>query len=157
VFNSPAPDFSCERREANTVTPQVFALFNSHTSLSRSLALASRVLKETKNDAESIDRCFLLLFGRSATHEELQSCLEHWRDMRELHVGVRMSSATQPLEIQRDAIEENTGERFSFEEKLYSNADFVPDLQPEDCDANTRALADVCLALYNTNEFSYVY
>jgi hypothetical protein len=157
VFNSPAPDFSCERREANTVTPQVFALFNSHTSLSRSLALASRVLKETKNDEESIDRCFLLLFGRSAKHEELQSCLQHWRDMRELHVGVRMSSAKQPLEIQRDAIEENTGERFSFEEKLYSNADFVPDLRPEDCDTNTRALADVCLALYNTNEFSYVY
>lgn len=55
------------------------------------------------------------------------------------------------------AIEENTGETFSFHETLYANADFVPDLQPADCDAHTRALADVWLALLNTNEFAYVY
>lgn len=157
VFNSPSPDFSCERREANTVTPQVFAMFNSHTSLSRSLALASRVLKETKSDEESIHRCFLILFGRRATHDESQLCLAHWREMKERHVGIKMSAAIQPLEIQRDAIEENTGERFSFQEKMHANADFVPDLRPEDCDANTRALADVCLVLFNVNEFAYVY
>jgi hypothetical protein len=62
-----------------------------------------------------------------------------------------------PLEIRRDAVEENTGEKFSFQEKLPGYTDFVPDLQPADCDAKTRALADVCLVLLNSNEFAYLY
>jgi hypothetical protein len=61
------------------------------------------------------------------------------------------------LEIRRDAIEENTGEKFSFAEKLPACADFVPDLQPTEVDGRTRALADICLVLFNTNEFAYVY
>jgi hypothetical protein len=65
--------------------------------------------------------------------------------------------ANPPLEVRRDAIEENTGEKFSFAEKLHACADFVPDLQPADVDARTRALADVCLVIFNTNEFAYVY
>ena len=49
------------------------------------------------------------------------------------------------------------GEKFSFNEKLHAYADFVPDLQPADVPSHTRALADVCLALLNSNEFAYVY
>jgi hypothetical protein len=59
--------------------------------------------------------------------------------------------------VRRDAVEENTGEKFSFNEKLHASADFIPDLQPADVDARTRALADVCLVLFNSNEFVYVY
>src|SRR5688572_32623817 len=44
VFNAPGPDFSCERRETSTVTPQVFALFNSRASQQRALALANRAV-----------------------------------------------------------------------------------------------------------------
>jgi hypothetical protein len=58
--------------------------------------------------------------------------------------------------VRRDAVEENTGEKFSFNEKLHAYAEFVPDLQPADVDARTRALADVCLVLLNSNEFAYV-
>jgi hypothetical protein len=157
VFNSPAPDFSCERREASTVTPQVFALFNSQASLSRALALASRVLKEEQNEELALERVFKLLFGRAANRNELSACIEHWHQM-ENNQNKAVYQHKKPLsEVRRDAVEENTGEKFSFVEKLYSNADFVPDLQPSDCDARTRALADVCLTLLNTNEFAYVY
>ncbi|MFZ4733807.1 MAG: hypothetical protein ACOYK7_14805, partial [Pirellulales bacterium] len=58
--------------------------------------------------------------------------------------------------VRREAVEENTGETFSFTETLHAGADFVPDLEPADCDARTRALADVCLVLFNTAEFTYV-
>ena len=54
-------------------------------------------------------------------------------------------------------MEENTGEKFSFQETLPGYADFIPDLQTADVDAQTRALADVCLALLNSNEFAYLY
>ena len=157
VFNAPAPDFSCERREASTVTPQVFSLFNGQATQSRALALAHRAVKETQSDAQAMVRLFALVFSRPPTADERQSCLVHWHDIETL-LGTETPPASKPpLEVRRDAIEENTGEKFSFSEKLHGYADFVPDLQPSDVPAHTRALADVCLALLNANEFAYVY
>ncbi len=52
VFNAPAADFSCERRDASTVTPQVFSLFNSRSTHARALALAHRIQLEKHNDEE---------------------------------------------------------------------------------------------------------
>ncbi len=157
VFNAPAPDFSCERREASTVTPQVFALFNSQASQTRALALAKRVLGETKEDEAAIRRLFALALGREAKAEEVAACLAHWREMVPVQERAVYPKIEPPLSVRREAVEENTGEKFSFDEKLHAYADFVPDLQPADCDARTRALSDVCLALLNSNEFAYVY
>jgi hypothetical protein len=157
VFNEPAPDFSCERREASTVTPQVFSLFNGQATQSRALALANRAVKETSDDAQAIERCFMLTFSRQPTAEELQTCLTHWREIEALLGNVPPPTAKPPQEVRRDAVEENTGEKFSFNEKLHAYTEFVPDLQPVNVPAHTRALADVCLALFNSNEFSYVY
>ena len=36
-------------------------------------------------------------------------------------------------------------------------ADFVPDVKMADAPPETRALADLCVVLFNTNEFAYVY
>ena len=157
VFNAPAPDFSCERREASTVTPQVFSLFNGQASHARALALANRAIKETQTDEQAIARCFALAFSRQPNKGELQTCLTHWRDIEALLNDSKTVSPKPPLEVRRDAVEENTGEKFSFNEKLHAYADFVPDLQPTDVPIRTRALADVCLALLNSNEFVYVY
>ena len=156
VFNAPAPDFSCERREASTVTPQVFALFNSQATHSRALALAHRAVEESKTDEQAITRVFALVFSRSPTDSELQQCLTHWRDILPL-VQEAPAAVQPPLKVRRDAVEENTGEKFSFDEELHAYAEFVPDLQSADVDARTRALADVCLVLLNSNEFAYVY
>ncbi len=157
VFNAPSPDFSCERREVSTVTPQVFTFFNSPASHARSLALAARVLKESRNDSDAIERAFLLVYGRVPQAGELTACLAHWREMEGIQARARFVAVRPPLEVRRNAVEENTGEKFSFTEKLHAAADFVPDLQPPDCDARTRAFADVCLALFNSNEFLWIY
>jgi hypothetical protein len=156
VFNAPAPDFSCERREASTVTPQVFSLFNGQATHSRALALAHRVLEEVPDDEKAIERLFALVFSRGPSAQEKRECLAHWRETIPL-VQTAPAPAKPPLEVRRDAVEENTGEKFSFSEKLHAYAEFVPDLQPADVDARTRALADVCLVLLNSNEFAYVY
>ncbi len=157
VFNAPAPDFSCEMRTASTVTPQVFALFNGQTSYARALALAQRVLQEGHKDVAAIDRLFRLAYGRPASDEERQLCLRHWHEMEAIESERKLQPVDRPLVVRRDAIEENTGENFSFDETLYAYQEFVPDLQPSDVDAKTRALADVCLAVLNSNEFIYVY
>jgi hypothetical protein len=157
VFNAPTPDFSCERREASTVTPQVFSLFNGQNTHSRALALANRVVKETQSDEQAITRLFMLTFSRRPTTNELQTCFAHWREIEALLGENQPAIQTPPLEVRRDAVEENTGEKFSFNEKLHAYAEFVPDLQPADVPLHTRALADVCLAILNSNEFAYVY
>jgi hypothetical protein len=155
VFNEPAPDFSCEAREVSTVTPQVFSLFNGQSSYDRALALAHRVLKE--KDADPIARVFTLAYSRQPTADEKDACEAHWQQMQAKQASLPLSKPKPPLEVRREAVEENTGEKFSFQEKLPGYADFVPDLQPADCDAKTRALADVCLVLLNSNEFAYLY
>jgi Protein of unknown function (DUF1549)/Protein of unknown function (DUF1553)/Planctomycete cytochrome C len=158
VRGQPDPlDFSCERREASTVTPQVFSLFNGQATHSRALALAHRAVKDTKSDEAAIARCFQLAFARLPSAGERQSCLAHWRDIEALLGDAKPAVTKPPFEVRRDAVEENTGEKFSFSERLHAYADFVPDLQPADVPAHTRALADVCLALFNSNEFAYVY
>jgi hypothetical protein len=59
--------------------------------------------------------------------------------------------------VVREAVEENTGEKFRFTEPLESAADFVPDLEPADASPVVRGLTEVCLVLLNSNEFAYVY
>lgn len=157
VFNSPTPDFSCERREASTVTPQVFSLFNGQNTHARALVLANRVMKESQSDEDALRRLFLLTFSRLPNLKELQSCQAHWRDIEAMLGDDIPPNQKLPFEVRRDAIEENTGEKFSFTDKLHAYVDFVPDLQPSNVSLHTRALADVCLALLNTNEFAYVY
>lgn len=155
VFNEPGPDFSCEAREVSTVTPQVFSLFNGQASYDRALALASRVLREHPDHA--LDQLFQLAFNRSPSADEKAACEAHWQQMHVKQKSLTPTKSKPPLSVKRDAVEENTGEKFSFQESLPGYADFIPDLQPADVDARTRALADVCLVLLNSNEFSYLY
>jgi hypothetical protein len=157
VFNAPSPDLSCEGREASTVTPQVFALFNSEATLTRALALADRLRRETTSREGAITRAFLLACGRSPTAAELATCMAHWEQMLAKHRGLTFAPSTRPREVVREAVEENTGEKFTFTEPLETAADFVPDLSMSDAAQETRALAEVCLVLFNTNEFAYVY
>ena len=89
--------------------------------------------------------------------EEIQRCLSHWQRIESMLPQSAEPSEAPPREIVREAIEENTGENFTFVERLYALDDFEPDLQPSEVSLQTRALADVCLVLMNSNEFVYVY
>jgi hypothetical protein len=102
-----------------------------------------------------VARCFALALGRAPSPAELSAGLEHWRGMIPLAVEGPVA-ARPPAEVRREAVEENTGERFTFTERLPAAADFQPDLAPADVPARTRALADLCLVLFNGNEFSHV-
>lgn len=157
VFNAPSPDFSCERRDTSTVTPQVFAMFNSNNTHARALTLASKAMNDTENRREAIDLIYQRLFARNATEKEIDRAFSHW-----IRIETMLPETAEPhelpsREIIREAVEENTGENFTFIERLHAVDDFQPDLQPSDVDRQTRALADICLVLMNSNEFVYVY
>ena len=157
TFNQPGPDKSCELRDSSNVTPQVFTLFNSEESADRSLAFAARVLKETKGDGQAVRWAFRLAFGRVPSKAEADDALQLWKAATEEQAERNPKPRTYPTEIIRSANEENTGETFTFVEKLFEYRDYQPDLQPHEADARTRGFADLCLTLINANEFLYVY
>jgi hypothetical protein len=75
--------------------------------------------------------------------------LAHHRD----HPPVREEL---PRRIVRERIAEFTGERVRIVED-WDPAGYEPNLQLWEVSAETRALAEVCLVLLNSNEFIYVY
>ncbi len=157
VFNAPSPDFSCERRDTSTVTPQVFSMFNSNNSQARALALAKYAMTESNDPEQVIRNIYQRLFGREATHHQIERCLSHWKHIETILPEEVPPPVMTPQEVVREAVEENTGGRFTFVETLYAMADFEPDTRPSDLTRQERALGDVCLVLMNSNEFVYVY
>lgn len=153
IFNQPGADFSCERREESVVAPQAFALFNGADVHARALALAAKAAQGV-SDEEAVRRCFRAALGRDPRPDELAESLAHWTRIKGL-LGPAKAPPRPPLSVRRDAVEENTGTPFSFDEPLPANAEFVPDLAPTDVDDRTRSLADLCLVLFNSNEFAH--
>ena len=157
ALGSPNPDVSCEVREVATTAPQVFAMFNSEIAYHRAVATAQRLLDETSDRRAAIERLFILAFSRSPTDNEFQDCLAHWEAMEVRHRTLNFAKPDYPTEIVREAVEENTGVKFTYVEPLYQYVDFQPDAKFADVDETTRGLAEVCLVVLNANEFVYVY
>ena len=87
----------------------------------------------------------------------MQQVLQSWRAVEEALPREARPDGSVPLTASREAVEELSGERFMYDEILYANQEFKPDLQPNDVDRHVRALGDICLVFLNTNEFVYVY
>ncbi|NNE93719.1 MAG: DUF1553 domain-containing protein, partial [Verrucomicrobiales bacterium] len=158
TFNQPGPDNSCELRETSTVAPQALTLFNSGEVLERAIAFANRLLKEKHEggDRGIIFRAFQLALGRAPTADELDTCLAHWKESTAAELGKRYQQKEFPDQVQRTVMAEKTGEPYDFIELMPSYKNYEPDLQLADVDARTRGLAQVCLVIFNTNEFAYL-
>ena len=77
VFNGANIDESCPVREVTTVTPQVFALFNSQFMREQSKRFAARLTREAGSDpSRQINHAYQLAFQRSPQPDEFSSCLE---------------------------------------------------------------------------------
>ncbi len=157
VFDQPGSDTSCERRTSSTVTPQVFSLFNGQSSYDRALAMAARIEKAAKSTPDRTALAFRLAYGRAATAAEIESASRHVEKMTAHHRTHPPSIVEPPKTIVRTMVEEMTGLTFQWEEQLDIYQDYVPDPKPWDVGPETRALADLCLVLLNSNEFVYVY
>lgn len=158
IMNLPNPNESCELRDSAAVTPQAFTLLNSDVMTDRSIAFALRVQKEQAGDTEQwVRRAVQLAYGRIPTPDEQKSLHEYLREMQAYHKEHQPQPVEYPTQVTRSLVEEFTGEPFEFIEKLNVYEDYVADARPWTVDADTRALADVCLLLLNSNEFLYVY
>ncbi|MFK7820012.1 MAG: PSD1 and planctomycete cytochrome C domain-containing protein [Planctomycetaceae bacterium] len=158
ILNQPNPNESCESRDSAAVSPQAFTLMNSDTVTDRSINFALRLIEENKGDhAAQIKRAINLVFGRNPTDTEAKSLADYYTEMRGYHTENKPRKIEYPKYVTRSLVEEFTGEPFTFQEWLNVYEDYKPGAKPGTVDAETRALADVCLLLLNSNEFVYVY
>ena len=160
VFNKPGPDVSCERRDTATIAPQAFTLMNSPINHARALAFAARLEKEKPGNLNlQIVRAFQLAYQRQPTVDEMKVCDAHIAKALAHHRTNEPVKVEPPKYVIRQMVEEMTGLDFWWVEDLdiYSSNAYVPDLKPWDVKPHTRALAELCLVLFNSNEFVYVY
>lgn len=157
IFNRPNPNDSCEVRDSAAVSPQAFTMMNSDQITDRSIAFAHQLMEEASDSNEQIRRAFLKTFGRTPDPVELNRLSAHLTDMTEYHEGINPERPEYPKEITRTLVEEFSGEPFDYTEILPAFENYASDLKASDVDAKTRALADVCLLLFNSNEFVYLY
>ncbi len=157
VFNRPKPDESCEVRDTASVSPQVFTLMNSDSITKRSIAMASRLEKEAESIEDQIRLGFALLGLNQPSEGTVELLVEHFEKMSRYHGENPPQPGDYPVELARSVVEEFTGETCHYVERLDIYENYVPDLHPADVKPGTRALADICLLLFNSNEFIYVY
>jgi mono/diheme cytochrome c family protein len=156
LFNQPNTTDSCELRDAAAVSPQAFTLMNSDLMTDRSIALAVRVGKDEKSLDGWVNRAFLLILGRTPSAAEAERSTRYVTKMQAYHREAKPKAVKYPTRITRSLVEEFSGKEFEYEEILPVFEKYVPDTKPADVGAETRALADLCLLLLNSNEFIYL-
>jgi len=157
VFNHPNPNDSCERRDSASVSPQALTLMNSDAATDRSIAFALRLEREAETLQGQIDRAFDLAFGREPSIEERTRLAVYVEQMLAHHRDHEPAAKKYPTSVTRSLVEEFTGKPFEYQEMLNRFEDYVPDVKAWQVEPETRALADLCLLLFNSNELAYVY
>ena len=139
------------------MTPQAFTLMNSDTITDRSIAFALRIQREQSDTSKWVRTALMRAYNRSPTEQEQSRLQAYLEEMLEYHQQHKPEPIEYPTQVTRSLVEEFTGKPFEFVEKLNVYNNYVPDAKPWTVDADTRALADICLLLMNSNEFLYVY
>ena len=157
VMNLPNPNESCEVRDVAAVSPQAFTLMNSDVMTDRSIAFAQRLMGQQTDTRQQVKTAFQLAYGRQPDPEELQSLTRYVQEMVLYHKQHKPEADIYPTKVTRSLVEEFTGETFEFEEILPVFENYVPDAKSSGVSAETRALADLGMLLFNSNEFVYLY
>jgi hypothetical protein len=156
VFNGASMDFSCERRESSVVPTQAFSLLNGQFSQDMALAAATRIEREATAPVSRIERAFRLTLGRSPTAPELQISLSHFENSRAHHAAHPPPPRAARQPVVHMITSELTGEQHRFVQQE-DPAEAEENLHPSEVGPATRALANILLSLFNSNEFVYVY
>lgn len=157
VFNQNDTDVSCETRDVSTVVTQAFTLLNSDNIRNRALALADGLSNKTSSLTKAIEEANLRILLRQPTAEEITKAIEFISEVTKEQQNSQKVKTTYPLQVEREMVEEMTGEEFTFTEYLDVYENYQPDLKDADVSAGVSALAAYISVLFNTNEFLYVY
>jgi hypothetical protein len=156
VFNGPSLDLSCERRDAATVPTQAFTLFNGQFAHDMALALAARLDETGGSPQARIREAFRRVLGRAPEGDEERTAAASLRELEKQHASTAPPPRPKPAPVVHTITSELTGEQHRFVHQE-DPAAYEYNLHPSETTPGVRALADVILALLNTNEFAYVY
>ncbi len=145
VFNQPSSERSCGIRDESIVVPQAFTLMNGDFIADRSLALADQLLKRLTTMPQCVDAAYSTIFGREPTIAEKTKCLDF--------VAAQFVHHKQYPTPRFDVAKKIAG--LTPYDPEYAKR-YVADLQSADVPPRTRALADLCLTLFNTSELLYI-
>jgi hypothetical protein len=104
-----------------------------------------------------VKRVVQLAFGRVPAKKEWDRLEKYVKKMREYHLEHEPEKTEYPTSITRSLVEEATGLPFDYEEILPAFEHYHADKKAHEVSPQTRALSDLCLVLFNANEFMYVY
>ena len=127
AFDQPDSLSPCAARAVSTFAPQALILMNGPFTRDQSRDLAVRLSRETKDPGNRVRALYRRAFGRLPSEAELRTALDFISDPNTAARGDRRGR--------------NDGT---------ATADH------EHVSRGTEALADLCLAVFNTNEFIYV-
>jgi len=150
VFNAPSLDMSCDRRETATLPTQAFTLFNGQFVHDMALALAAKL------DKQPVRSAYLRVLGRLPDAAEERDAMAALDKLSKLHAATAAPSRPENKPIVHTITSELTGQQHRFVHQE-DPAAFEQNLHPSQTTPAVRALADVILALLNSNEFAYVY
>lgn len=145
VFNQPASERSCDLRQESIVVPQTLALMNGDFTHDRAIAMADRLMKDADTMPLRITAAYRRLLGRAPQAAELSECAQFVAEQTRHH-----DTHPAPRVDMRRLVA-----LASPYDPDYAKT-YQPDLQAADVSAETRALADLCLTLFNTSEFLYL-
>ena len=157
LFNQPNPNDSCEERVSESVSPQAFTLMNSSLMNDRAIALALRIKDEFDDIHLQVKRAVQLAYGRVPNSDEWDRLKKYVKKMELYHHSSKPEPQEYPTSITRSLVEENTGDTFEYKEILPVFEDYQKDKKAHELSPETRALSDLCLVLFNSNEYMYVY
>ena len=121
------------------------------------MALALRIEKEFEGLHLQVKRAVQLAFGRVPQKQEWARLKNYVLKMHDYHRNHIPAKKEYPTSITRSLVEENTGKSFEYKEILPAFEKYNADKKAHEISSETRALADLCLVLFNANEFLYVY
>jgi len=153
VFNGASLNESTEKRGATTVPTQVFALFNSAFVHDMALAFAARV---EKAGGDRIETAYRYALNRAPRDAEKAQVREFLAKMTAEYRGEAPPPRPDRKPLVRSITSELTGNEVKVEEDV-DPVQYEENLQAADAGPETRALADLALVLFNSNEFVYVY
>ena len=139
------------------VTPQVFTQLHGQFFNDRAVALARRVSGLSRDAGSQVDHAFEAVYGRKPSASEQKEALSFLEESRVFLGGEVVDKEEVPSEITLSSVKEQTGELIETRFKLKKLAKFQPDLKPWDLSLEERALAQLCLMLFNSSEFLYLY
>ena len=130
AFDQPDSLNSCADRPVSTFAPQALILMNAPFVREQGAAMAARLLAESGEDKKQIDGLYRQAVGRAPRAEELELAREF------------LAEQTKTLRVRL-----REGESIGIDAKSL----------PADADlAHARALADLCVVVFNTHEFVHI-